>query len=128
MTVDIGEPVVAAAVAVGEALVVEAHEVENRGVQVVDVDLVLHGVPAEVVGRTVDQPALWPYGAKRYGEAKRLPVFVRSSFGFSNGSGWPFIAASPGLGSKRSTCDGPPDIKRKITRFARAGKCAAADA
>src|SRR5207249_7198952 len=30
---------------------------------------------------------------------------------------------SRGLGSKVSTCDGPPGMKRKITRLARAGKC-----
>src|SRR4051794_25297601 len=56
-----------------------------------------------------------------YGEANRLPVRVRSSFGFSNGSGLPLSIASRGLGSKRSTCDGPPDMKRKMTRLAFAG-------
>src|SRR4051794_40740404 len=54
---DVGQPVVAAAVSVRQALVVEAHEVEYGGVEVVDVDLVLDGVPAELVGGAVDDPA-----------------------------------------------------------------------
>ncbi len=40
----------AAFVGVHEAGVVDAHEVENGGVQVVDVQLVLDGAEAEVVG------------------------------------------------------------------------------
>ena len=44
---NVGQAEVAAAVAVGQSFVVDAHEVEDRGVEVVDVDLVLDGVPAE---------------------------------------------------------------------------------
>ena len=44
----IGEAVVAAAVAVSEAFVIGAHEVENGGVHAVDVDFVFDGVPAEL--------------------------------------------------------------------------------
>ena len=58
MAVDVGEAVVAAAVAVGQSLVIEAHQVQDRRVQVVDVDLVLHGVPAEFVGGPVDMAAV----------------------------------------------------------------------
>ena len=38
------------------------------------------------------------------------------------GGAWPSYFSSAGLGSKVSTCDGPPFMNRKITRFARAGK------
>ena len=51
--VDIGQPEVAAAVAVGQPLVVDAQQVQDRGVQVVDVDAVLDGVHAELVGGAV---------------------------------------------------------------------------
>jgi hypothetical protein len=47
---DIGQAEVAAGVAVGEAGVVQAEEVKDGGVQVVEVDLVGDGVMAEVVG------------------------------------------------------------------------------
>lgn len=40
--VDVGEAEIAAGVLVGEALVIEAEEVEDGGVQVVEVDLLVH--------------------------------------------------------------------------------------
>ena len=51
---NIGQAEIAAGVAVGESLVVEAEQVQDRGVQVVDVDLVLDRVEAEFVGGAVD--------------------------------------------------------------------------
>ena len=58
LAVDVGQPEVAAGVAVGELLVVEAQQMEDRGVQVVDVDLVLDGLEAELVGGAMDVAAL----------------------------------------------------------------------
>ena len=37
---------------------VQSHQVQQRGVQVVNVDLILDGVPAELIGGAVDQAAL----------------------------------------------------------------------
>src|SRR4051812_22301044 len=64
-------------------------------------------------------PCFW----NDHGEPRRLPVLVRSSFGFSKGRGLPLSFAKRGFGSKRSTCDGPPDMNRKMIRFAFAGYC-----
>ena len=50
----IGQAEIAAGVAVGELLVIEAQQVQDRGVQVVDVDRVFDGLEAEFVGRAVD--------------------------------------------------------------------------
>ena len=50
---DVGQAEVAALEAVGQPLVVDAEQVQDRGVQVVDVDGVLDGVVAEVVGLAV---------------------------------------------------------------------------
>ena len=44
----IGEAVVAATVAIGKTFVIEAHEMQDGGVQVVDVNFVFDGVPAEL--------------------------------------------------------------------------------
>ena len=55
---DVREPVVTAAVAVREPLVIEAHQVQNRGVQVVNVNRILDCLEAEVVRRAVRDPAL----------------------------------------------------------------------
>src|SRR6478735_893238 len=48
--VHVRQPEIAAGVAVGEFFVVEAEEVEDRGVEVVDVDPVVDGGEAELVG------------------------------------------------------------------------------
>ena len=57
---DVGEALVAALAGEGEALEVEAEEVEDRGVEVGDVAAVGDGVVAEVVGGAVGLPALIP--------------------------------------------------------------------
>ena len=72
----IGQTVIAAAVAVGKAFVVQSQKVQHRRVQVMDVDAVFDGVPAEFIGRAVDlaaasapsrsRPAFnWPCRASR---------------------------------------------------------------
>jgi len=57
MAVDVGEAHVAAGEAVGEAGMVEAEEVEHRGMEVVDFELVLDDFVAELVGLAVDGAA-----------------------------------------------------------------------
>ena len=49
----VGQAVVAALEAVGQLRVVEAEQVQDRGLQVVDVDLVLGDAEAEFVGLAV---------------------------------------------------------------------------
>src|SRR5689334_2813220 len=61
-----------------------------------------------------DLPCFWNLN----GDGSRLVVCVRISLGCSNGSGLPAYSTSLGLGSNRSTCDGPPDMNRKMTRLA----------
>ena len=53
MAVDIGQPVVPALVEVGQPLVVDAHQVKDGGVEVVDVHAVADDVVAPVVGFAV---------------------------------------------------------------------------
>ena len=43
VAMNVGEAIVTPRIAVGELLVVEAHEVENRRIHIVDVDAVLDG-------------------------------------------------------------------------------------
>src|SRR5579864_7709723 len=64
-----------------------------------------------------------PYFLNLKGDWSRLPVRVRSRWGMANGSGLPLSRASRVLGSNVSTCDGPPDMNRKMTCFAFGGKC-----
>src|SRR4051812_29757940 len=70
VAVDVGEAVVAAAVAIGQSLMIESHHVQDCRVQVVDVDLVLHGMPAEFVGRAVDMAGADPASGHPHRETK----------------------------------------------------------
>ena len=67
--VDIGQPEVAARVAEGEAFVVEAEEVEDGRLQVVDMDGVHLGLEAELVRRAIDRATLYPAAREPRGEA-----------------------------------------------------------
>ncbi len=55
---DVGESVVAALEAVGELRVLEAEQVQDRGLKIVDMDRVFGCVETEFVGRTVDESGL----------------------------------------------------------------------
>src|SRR5437899_9206565 len=57
---------------------------------------------------------LWPYLLNLYGEGNAAPVF-RSVFKFSIGNCLPAYFSSAGLGSKVSTCEGPPLAKIWMT-------------
>ena len=77
----VGQPVVAAAEAVGELFVVEAQEVQDGGVEVVDVDLVLQRVPAEFVGGSVDHAAADAPARHPHREAERMVLAAVVPFG-----------------------------------------------
>src|SRR6516164_5651707 len=64
----VGQPVVAAAVAVRKTFVVNAHKVKDGGVQVVDVDFVLDGVPAEFVSSAVNVASANPSAGQPHRE------------------------------------------------------------
>src|SRR6188472_2798309 len=55
---DSSQPLIEPLIPIGEALVVDAHEMQHRGVEVVDVDGVLDDVVAEVARLTIDGAAL----------------------------------------------------------------------
>src|SRR5262249_21058640 len=64
-----------------------------------------------------------PHFWKAKGDFISLPP-LRTPGMFSGGS-LPSCVVSPGLGSNVSTCDGPPFMNRKMTRFAFGVKCPA---
>lgn len=89
MSVHIGEAEVASGVVVGEALVIEAQEMENGGLKVVDVNLSLSDVEAEVVGFTVGA-GLGAAAGHEGGEGLRVVIASRFAtqgwIGFDHGS------------------------------------------
>lgn len=78
---DVGEAEVSATGAVGELGVVDAHEVEDGGVDVVDVDGLVDDLPAEVVGGTVGDAAFDAATGEPHAEA--VGVVVAASVGAS---------------------------------------------
>ena len=78
---DVGEAEVATGVAVGELFVIEAEEVEDGGVEVVDAGGVLGGAEAEVVGGSVDGAAADAAAGEPDGEA--VVVVVAAEFGLT---------------------------------------------
>src|SRR4051794_20917510 len=57
VAVDVGQAEVAAGVAVGEALVIEAEQMQDRRVQVVYTRRLFDGLESEIVGRPVNRAA-----------------------------------------------------------------------
>ena len=55
---DVGQPEIASGVPVGEVFVLNSQQVKDRGVEVVDVDLVDHRLMPELIGLAVADAAL----------------------------------------------------------------------
>ena len=77
MAMNIREPPRSAVVVVGEPFVVEAEQVEDGRVEVVDVDHVFDGLVAELVGGTEAEPMLDARAGEPGGEALGVVVAAR---------------------------------------------------
>jgi hypothetical protein len=71
---DVGEPVVAALVAEGEAFVVDTHGMEESGVEVVHVNGIADDIVAEFVGFPVDEAFLEATASHPHGEAAGVVI------------------------------------------------------
>src|SRR4051812_26802745 len=71
---DVGQAEVAALGAVGQPLVIDAHQVQDRGVQVVDADAVDDRLVAELVGLAVVSPPLDAAAGQPGGKGVRVVV------------------------------------------------------
>ena len=74
VAVDISEAAVDAVLTDGEAFVIDAHEVEDGGVEVVEVDGFVFGVVAVVVGRAVNGAWFDTAASHEHGEAVWIVV------------------------------------------------------
>ena len=66
---DVGETEITAGVAVGELFVVEAEEVKNGGVEVVDVNDFFDGSEAEIIGGAVNISSFDTTAGEHHGES-----------------------------------------------------------
>ena len=78
---DVRESIVAATMAVGKLLMVQAHQVQDRSVQVVDMNFVLHGAKSEVIGCPVSCSTSHTSTCHPDGEAPRVMVSTVGVFG-----------------------------------------------
>src|SRR6185437_16005904 len=85
-----GEAFVAAVAGEGESFVVEAEDVEDGGVDVVDVDLILDGVEAELVGRAEGEARLDAAAGHEHAEA--VGVMVAAVLPLGHGGAAEFAA------------------------------------
>src|SRR2546425_1596803 len=74
MAVNVGEAARGAVVVVGETSVVEAEQMEDGGVEVIDGAWVLLGFPAELIGRAVAESALYSRAGHPGGESEGVVV------------------------------------------------------
>ena len=77
--VDVGQPFVAAVQVIGHPAVVEAQQVEDRGVQVGDLDAVFDGVIAQLVGGAVSLAAFDAAAGQPQAEALLVVVAAIAS-------------------------------------------------
>src|SRR6516165_10125291 len=88
---DVGQAEIAPAVAESQPFMVETHQVQDGGMQVVVVDAVFDGAVAELVGGAVDMAALDAAAGQPHAEAQAVMI------------------ASPALRGRRSTKLAAPD-------------------
>src|SRR5438132_5191530 len=77
---DVRQAVIAAAVAIGQLGVVDAHQMQNGRVQVVDMHAIFDSVPAVVVGVAVGHAALDAATGQPYGEAEGVMLAAVGAF------------------------------------------------
>ena len=90
---DVGQPRVAPLMKIRQLFVVHAHQRQERGVDVVQVDLVFHGGEAEFVGLAIRHAPFDAAAGQPHGKAVRIVVAARRPFPF--GKRHPAEFASP---------------------------------
>ena len=89
-SVDVRQAEVATAVSIGELLVVEPHQVQNGGMEIVYMHGVLGGGTAELVRRTIGKTRL--HAAAGHPDGESVVVVVAAFLSFASGSAAEFTA------------------------------------
>lgn len=87
---NIGETEVAAGIAISEFFVIESEQVENSGLQIVDMNGIVDHVEAEIVGLTVNVALFETSAGEPHGKGLRMMIASQASaeggVGFDHGS------------------------------------------
>src|SRR5262249_58512043 len=78
VAVHVGQPALDAVVVERQALVIDAEQVQDGGVKIVDIDRVLGGLPADVVGRSVSDAVFQPGACQPDAEGVGIVVAPRA--------------------------------------------------
>src|SRR5207302_9701157 len=81
---DVGEAKIAAGVAIGKLVVIEAKQVKHRRVQVVNVDRVFFGAETKFIDRAVNRAAFKTAARQPHGESIMVMI---ASFAFAGRAG-----------------------------------------
>ena len=81
MTSDVRQPKAAAVIFVGQAFVIHAQQMQNRGMQVVEVDSILHGLVPDFIGVPVTDSAFDATTGQPRAEVVRVMVAARFAAG-----------------------------------------------
>jgi hypothetical protein len=79
ISMHVGQSEVAALETIRQPLVIDAQQVQQRGLEIVDMDAVLRDVDPQIVARAVLNPAL--HAAARHPDGKGIRMMVASPFG-----------------------------------------------
>ncbi len=88
----IREAEIAAGIPIGQFFVVEAQEVQNRRVQVMDVDFILDGGEAKVIGRAMDVAAASAAASQPHAESIMIVIATAQRRQFGDGRPSEFAA------------------------------------
>ena len=81
--VHVGQSKVATLIAVSQLLMIDSKQMKNGGLQVMDMDRILHDVHAVVIGPAITEPGLYPAAGQPVGKAIGVmiaPVIGTSQF------------------------------------------------
>ena len=101
LSVDVSQSKVAAAVAIGQTFVVKPHQVQDCGVEVVNVDSVFNSVKTELIRRPIGEPTSDAASGQPHRKGVRVVVTTRS------------------LASRRSAELASPDDQRFVQQSSR---------
>lgn len=121
LTFHIRQPHVAASESEGEALVIDAEEVEHRGVEVVDLGAVLDDLVAVVVGLAVDRASLDAASGEPDAEAERVVIAAVASLGERGAAE---LAGPDDEASGREALAGGGPLKGRRSVDRQPGRCA----
>ena len=85
---DVGQAIIAAGVSVSQFRMIKAHQMQNRGMKVVDVDWILDGSVSKIVGGSINGAAFYASASEPDGESPVIMIAASARLAVDQLSGW----------------------------------------